>query len=74
MTKPLPNNFDPLAKETQLGNESAGWDTSSIETANPGDIPIIDLSDYFLNNSASALEKIATEMHDTNADIISTSI
>jgi len=63
MTKTTPD-FNPFDKEKQLQNESASWDTSHIKAANPGDIPIIDLSDYFLNNSESALEKIASELHD----------
>ena len=69
MIKPEANKFDPFTKEAALRNESATWDTSNIETANPGDIPIIDLSEYFLSNSESALEKIVAELHDACTNV-----
>jgi len=64
MTTSDPGRFDPLTKENQLRQEAAAWDTSNIETADPGDIPVIDLTDYFIGNSEIALEKIAAELHD----------
>ena len=69
MTELAPNDFDPLAKENQLRYESAAWDTSNIEAANPGDIPVIDLSDYFHCNSESALEKVAAELNDACTNV-----
>ena len=58
------DNFDPVDKENQLREESDSWDTSDIKTANPGDIPIIDLNEYLLNGNDVSLEKIAVELHE----------
>lgn len=40
-------NFDPVLKEQQLRSESDTWDTSRVEDAQPGDIPVIDLQAFF---------------------------
>jgi len=54
--------FDPFEKEQQLQAESAGWDTSQIEPAGPGDIPVIDLDTYFTSGDPAALEIIAAQL------------
>ncbi len=56
------DTFDPYKKEAQLRNESRSWDTSQVQTAQAGDIPLIDVSEYFTTQSQSALETIATQL------------
>jgi len=58
------NSFDPQAKETQLQNESQSWDTSQVQAALPGDIPLIDVADYFTTQSDAALNTVATQLRD----------
>lgn len=55
-------NFDPQAKEAELQRESQAWDTSHIEKAQPGDIPTIDLDDYFRFNRDIDLENVADQL------------
>jgi isopenicillin N synthase-like dioxygenase len=59
-----PDIFDPQAKESQLQRESQSWDTSQVQTALPGDIPVIDVIDYFLSESDVALDKVATQLRE----------
>ena len=40
--------FDSIEKERQLKAESESWDTTVVHEAEDGDIPVIDVSDYFL--------------------------
>ncbi|MFT5506156.1 MAG: isopenicillin N synthase-like dioxygenase [Gammaproteobacteria bacterium] len=54
--------FDPEAKEKSLQQESANWETREVHPANPGDIPIIDVSDWFSTNSDAALETLADQL------------
>lgn len=54
--------FDPLAKEKQLKSESDSWDTSAPEAALAGDIPVINLEEYFTSGSATALQTVAYEL------------
>ena len=56
--------FDAQNKEAQLRSESQSWDTNEVRTAQPGDIPLIDVGDYFTTQSESALEIIASELRD----------
>jgi len=58
------NSFDPQAKEAQLQKESQSWDTSQVQTALPGDIPLIDVADYFDTQSDAALNTVATRLRD----------
>ncbi len=51
--------FDPQAKERALQAESARWDTSSPVEAEPGDIPIVDLTKD--PGSAAATLRTASE-------------
>ena len=54
--------FDPYQKEQQLRSESATWDTSAPEDAQPDDIPVIDLSEYFETDSTTVLEDAARQL------------
>lgn len=65
MAMPAPNEpsvFDPAAKEQQLAAESTSWDTSKVVDADPGDIPIVDVSAYFESNSPHDLAVAADQM------------
>jgi len=66
MRKPDPSqtsaNFDPVIKEQQLRSESGTWDTSRVEDARPGDIPVIDLQAYFCNPDEAALTQLADQL------------
>jgi|AntAceMinimDraft_12_1070368.scaffolds.fasta_scaffold16667_2 hypothetical protein len=62
-------DFDPLQKEQQLQRESRVWDTSVIQKANPGGIPIIDLGNYFNLQSDDELEKVAVQLHDASTKV-----
>jgi len=64
MKTPSPNSFDPKAKEAELQNESRSWDTSQIFAALPGDIPLIDVENYFTTRSDVALDEVATQLRD----------
>lgn len=54
--------FDPFAKEKQLQAESKAWDISNAKEASDGDIPVIDLSDYFASGSDASLQNVATQL------------
>ena len=54
--------FDPFAKERQLKSDSDSWDTSKPEDAAAGDIPVIDLEEYFSSGSQKALDRVAAEL------------
>ncbi len=53
--------FDPYSREQQLRAESDSWDTTVIEDARPGDIPVIDLGEYFGGND-NALDSVAQQL------------
>ena len=55
-------DFDAMAKEQQLRQESSDWDTSQPEDALEGDIPVIDLQEYFETGNDAALDKIAAQL------------
>ena len=57
--------FDPQAKEAKLQRESQSWDTSQVYAALPGDIPIIDVTDYFMTESDVALDTVAVHLRET---------
>ncbi|MBX2885219.1 MAG: hypothetical protein KTR32_35010 [Granulosicoccus sp.] len=59
---PATSEFDPEEKEKQLREESNSWDTTQIEDAQPGDIPVLDLSEYFETGSKTALNSIAQSL------------
>jgi isopenicillin N synthase-like dioxygenase len=54
--------FDPFEKERLLREESSTWDTSRPTNAEKGDIPVIDLSDYFSNPTAETLSAVADKL------------
>lgn len=56
------SDFDPVVKEQQLRSESDSWDTSRVEEARVGDIPVIDLQPYFSRPGEAKLEAIAREL------------
>lgn len=56
--------FDPYKKEQELRAESDSWDTSRPEEAKQGDIPIIDLSEFFTTGSGDSLYKIAEQIRE----------
>ena len=57
-----PAKFDPLQKERQLKLDSDSWDTTRPEDARVGDIPVIDLEQYFSSDSRQTLEKVARQL------------
>ena len=57
-----PQNFDAVAKEQQLRADSDSWDTTRVEDAQPGDIPVIDLQPYFSNPCTDTLAPIAEQL------------
>ena len=52
--------FDPVAKARQLVEESTSWDTSVTVDAEPGDIPMVDVSAYFASGERADLDAVAT--------------
>lgn len=61
--------FDAEAKERQLVAEANAWDTSSPIDAKPGDIPIVDVSDYFETGSTRALNAAADELRSASENV-----
>ncbi len=59
---PQAPNFDPAAKERQLRSESDTWDTSRVEEALPGDIPVINLQPYFSDPCEATLAPLAEQL------------
>ncbi len=53
------SSFDPHLKEKQLRDEAQSWDTSDAKEAREGDIPVIDLEEYFTTGTEEALKKVA---------------
>ena len=54
--------FDPFKKERELRAESENWDTSNPQEARDGDIPVIDLGNFFATGSKGALSEIAAQL------------
>jgi len=54
--------FDATAKEEQLREESSSWDTSTPVDAEPDDIPVINLEEYFTTGSQDALDNAANQL------------
>ena len=55
-------DFDPHAKEAALRAESESWDTTVTVAAEPGDIPIIDVSTWFETGDTTARDAVAVEL------------
>ena len=54
--------FDSLEKERQLKAESESWDTTVVHDARDGDIPVIDLAEYFESGEKAALDAVAGQL------------
>lgn len=54
--------FNAFEKERQLRHEAVSWDISGPQEAREGDIPVIDLSEYFTTGSASALRTAGAQL------------
>jgi isopenicillin N synthase-like dioxygenase len=54
--------FNPHDKEAELRSAAASWDTSRVVEASDGDIPVIDLHDYFSNPGAQSLQRFARQL------------
>jgi isopenicillin N synthase-like dioxygenase len=63
------NGFDPAQKEAALQAESQSWDTANVQPAAPGDIPVIDVSDYFLTGKDAALQAVARDLRAASRDV-----
>ena len=61
--------FDPQAKEEALLAEVTSWDVSKPAEAEPGDIPIVDVSAYFESGAASDLETAAAALQSACEDV-----
>ncbi len=59
---PRSSSFDPTEKEKELRAESSSWNTGHVEDAKPGDIPVLDLTEYFTTGSVQSLQRIAAEL------------
>ena len=62
MNESSPEPFDPQAKEARLQHESQSWDTSQVQEALPGDIPEIDVAEYFDTRNDSILDSVAEQL------------
>ena len=56
--------FDPNQKETSLRLDAESWDTLNPEDARDGDIPVIDLQDYFAHKEEQSLQLVADQLLD----------
>lgn len=61
--------FDPDAKERALHDEASQWDTSNPVAAEPGDIPIIDVAEFFQTGSRDALDTAAQQLRVASEDL-----
>ena len=60
--RPVDAPFDAHAKEAELRAESESWDTTVTVAAEPGDIPVIDVSAWFESGDAGEREAVASEL------------
>lgn len=65
----MPDNFNPRDKEAQLRSESHSWDTSQVQEAMVGDIPLIDVKDYFQTRSDVTLDQVATQLREACTEV-----
>jgi isopenicillin N synthase-like dioxygenase len=54
--------FDPDDKETRLRQEAESWNTQNPADARDGDIPIIDMQDYFARGDEQSLQLVADQL------------
>lgn len=58
----MSTDFNPQHKEAELRSAAASWDTSRVVEARDGDIPVIDLHEYFSNPQPQNLERVARQL------------
>lgn len=58
----IDREFDAHAKEAALRAESESWNTTVTVAAEPGDIPIIDVSTWFEHGDVEARDAVASEL------------
>lgn len=61
--------FDAERKEQALRAESQSWDTSNVESARAGDIPIIDVAEYFASGEQGALQAVAQQLREASREV-----
>ena len=61
--------FDANAKERALQAEASSWDTSSPVPAEPGDIPVIDVSAWFASGDPEALAESAATLRTASEQV-----
>lgn len=64
-----PTAFDALEKEKQLKAESESWNTNDVMDAQPGDIPVIDLSSYLRSKDTQALQEVALQVREACEEV-----
>ena len=57
-------HFDPAARERELHDEAASWDTSAPVPAEPQDIPTVDVGPWFASGDPTDLEAAARVLRD----------
>ena len=62
MERDNPTVFDAQEKERQLRAESESWNTRRVESAQPGDIPLIDMAG--IEVSRANFERVAKQIGD----------
>jgi len=65
----LRNKYDAAAKEAQLRAEASLWKTLSTQPANPGDVPIIDVSRWFATNDHAELQRLGDALRSANGQV-----
>lgn len=63
------STFDPEARERELRAQADSWDTTVIATAEPGDIPIVDIGPWLASNSAADLQTCAAALRDASEQV-----
>lgn len=61
--------FDPNAKERELVAEATSWDTSLPQTAEPGDIPVVDVGPYLSTGAPAELAAAATALNQASEHV-----
>ena len=54
--------FDAAAKEAALRADSESWNTTAPVHAEPGDIPVIDVSTYLATGDEGARAEVAAQL------------
>ncbi|MEM7406216.1 MAG: 2-oxoglutarate and iron-dependent oxygenase domain-containing protein [Pseudomonadota bacterium] len=59
---PAQTAFDPFLREQQLRAESVSWDTAYVRAARPGDIPLLDLTDWLQHGRTQDLQALSRQL------------